>query len=190
MAKKTTTQPRPTTSEWVRRGRSGIHGGGLYARQDIPSGTRVIEYVGERITKAESDRREERRVAQRDAGQDGCVYVFELNKRHDIDGNVSWNTARLINHSCDPNCETDIIRGRIWILARRDIAAGEELTYDYGFDFDDWRLHPCRCGSSKCIGYIVHSKHRWRVRKALKAEQVKKAAASMPGKKPTRRKRR
>jgi len=138
----------------------------------------VIEYVGERVTKAEAYRREERRLAERAKGGDGCVYIFEVNKRYDIDGDVSWNTARLANHSCDGNCETDIIRGKVWIIAVRDIAEGEEITYDYGFDFEDWKLHPCLCGSKKCVGYIVHSKHRWRVRKALKAEKVKAKAAA------------
>ncbi len=176
MAKQTTLKPAPVTSEWVRRGRSKIHGGGLYAAKPILSGTRVIEYVGERITKAEALRREQKRLAQRDAGRDGCVYVFELNQRHDLDGDVSWNTARLINHSCDGNCETDIIRGRVWIIAARDIAEGEELTYDYGFDFEDWRLHPCLCRTKKCVGYIVHHKHRWRVRRALAHESKARAA--------------
>ncbi|MBW7894785.1 MAG: SET domain-containing protein-lysine N-methyltransferase [Opitutaceae bacterium] len=178
MAKQATSKPAPTTSEWVRRGRSKIHGGGLYAAKPIPAGTRVIEYVGERITKAEALRREERRLADRAKGKDGCVYVFELNKRHDIDGDVSWNTARLANHSCDGNCETDIIRGKVWLIAVRDIAAGEELTYDYGFDYADWKLHPCRCGAKQCVGYIVHRQHHWRVRKALKAEKVNKKSTA------------
>jgi uncharacterized protein len=173
MAKKTSPQPPAVTSEWVRRGRSTIHGGGLYAKKLIPAGTRVIEYVGERITKAESLRREEHRLAARAAGKDGCVYVFELTKRHDIDGNVKWNTARLINHSCDGNCDPDIIRGRIWIVALRDIPAGEEITYDYGFDYADWKEHPCRCGSPKCVGYIVIRGQRWRLKKALKAARAK-----------------
>lgn len=163
--------PPATRSEWIRRGRSSIHGGGLYARQAIPAGTRVIEYVGERITKAEAERREVRRLANRAAGRDGCVYVFELNQRHDIDGDVRWNTARYINHSCAANCEPQVIRGRIWIVARRDIAEGEELSYDYGFDFADWRHHPCRCGAPECAGYIVARAQRWRVRRLLAAER-------------------
>jgi len=171
MSEKTGSKPRAVSSEWVRRGRSKIHGGGLYARKLIPVGTRVIEYVGERITKAEAARREEHRLARRGAGQDGCVYVFELNRRHDIDGAVSWNTARLINHSCEGNCEPEIIRGRIWIIALRDIPAGEEITYDYGFDFSEWQKHPCRCGSRKCVGYIVIRGQRWRVRKALRTKR-------------------
>jgi uncharacterized protein len=167
---KNTKTPAATNSEWVRRGQSKIHGGGLYANQDILAGTRVLEYVGERITKAESERREAKRLAARADGEDGCVYVFELNARRDIDGDVKWNTARLINHSCDGNCEPQSIRGRIWIVASRDIEKGEELGYDYGFDLKDWRKHPCLCGSPKCVGYIVKKSQRWRVRKALAAE--------------------
>lgn len=171
--------PPPTTSPWARVRRSKIHGRGVIASRDIPSGTRIIEYVGERITKSESERRDEARAARAASGGDGCVYIFELNKRHDLDGHMSWNTARLINHSCDPNCESEKPRGRIWITARRDIAAGEELTFDYGFDVENWREHPCRCGSPKCVGYIVAKSHRWRLRRRLakdrRAAKVKKA---------------
>lgn len=166
----------PVTSPWVRLRRSAIHGRGLIAAKAIPAGTRVIEYVGERITKAEADRRDAERLARQTRGDDGCVYLFELNKRYDIDGDVPWNTARLINHSCAGNCEPEIIRGRIWIVAQRDIAEGEELTYDYGFDFENWRDHPCRCGTPECIGYIVRKNQRWRVRRALTAEQAGAAA--------------
>ncbi len=160
-------KPAPTTSPWARRGRSSIHGRGMYATTLIPEGTRIIEYVGERISKAESDRRDDARVARQGRGEDGCVYIFELNKRHDLDGDVSWNTARLINHSCAPNCEPQGIRGRIWIVATREIQAGEELTYDYGFDFENWEDHPCRCGVADCFGYIVKRNQRWRVRRLL-----------------------
>jgi SET domain-containing protein len=149
----------------VRLGRSGLHGYGLFARDFIPQGERIIEYVGERITKAEAERREERRLARRAAGGDGCVYVFELNRRHDLDGDVSWNPARRINHSCAPNCETQTIRGHIWVVARRDIAPDEELTYDYGFSFSEWQDHPCRCGTPRCAGFIVNAGQRWRLRR-------------------------
>ena len=123
----------------VRLGRSGLHGQGLFARDILSKGERIIEYVGERITKAEAERREGRRLARRAAGGDGSVYIFELNQRHDIDGGVPWNPARLINHSCAPNCEVQVIRGQIWIVAFRDLAPGEELTYDYSFDYTEWR---------------------------------------------------
>ena len=152
-------------------GRSGVHGYGLFVRDFIPEGARIIEYVGERITKAEAERREEKRLARLAAGEDGCVYVFELNQRHDIDGNVPWNPARRINHSCAPNCETQNIHGHIWVVALRDLAPGEELNYDYGFDYSEWRDHPCRCGAAGCVGYIVKSSQRWRVRRVLAAER-------------------
>ena len=147
--------------------RSAIHGRGVIASKDIPSGTRIIEYEGERITKAVSERRDEERAARAAKGGDGCVYIFEINKRHDLDGHMSWNTARLINHSCEPNCESEKVRGRIWITARRDIAKGEELTFDYGFDVENWKEHPCLCGTKRCVGYIVAKSHRWRLRKKL-----------------------
>lgn len=149
----------------LRLARSDVHGYGIFARDFIPKGERVIEYVGERITKAEALRRDEARLARLAAGGDGCVYVFILNQRHDIDGRVPWNPARRINHSCAPNCESEVGRGRIWIVARRDIAPGEELTYDYGFAYAEARNHPCRCGAAECAGYIVSSSQRWRVRR-------------------------
>ncbi len=161
---------------WVRAANSAIHGRGVYARTDIPDGTRIIEYVGEKITKAESIRRELLRQAREKRGGDASVYFFILNKRYDLDGRSRRNIARLINHSCHPNCRAENIRGRIWIIAKRDIPAGAELTFDYGFSYEDWRDHPCRCGTKKCVGFIVNAAQRWRVRKALRAERVKKRA--------------
>ena len=160
--------PRQKIPGCVQLARSGLHGYGLFARDFIPQGERIIEYVGERITKAEAQRREDRRLARRAAGGDGCVYIFECNQRHDIDGDVAWNVARRINHSCGPNCETQASRGRIWVVAQRDIMPGEELTYDYGFPYSEWREHPCRCGAARCAGFIVNAGQRWRVRRALK----------------------
>ncbi len=152
-------------------GRSGVHGYGLFARDFIPKDARIIEYLGERITKAEAERREEHRLARLAAGEDGCVYVFELNQRHDIDGNFPWNPARRINHSCGPNCETQNVRGHIWVVALRDIAPDEELNFDYGFGFSEWQEHPCRCGAQECVGYIVNASQRWRVRRKLAAKR-------------------
>ena len=162
--------PKAKLPAHLRLGRLGVHGYGLFARAFMAAGEKVIEYVGPRITKAESRRRELARIARRNAGGDGCVYDFELNQRHDLNGDVPWNLARRINHSCGPNCVVDIIRGRIWILARRDIAPGEELNYNYGFDFADWHLHPCRCGAAECVGYIVNPLQRWRVRRIVQAK--------------------
>jgi hypothetical protein len=147
---------------------SGIHGRGVYARTEIPDGTRVIQYIGERITKAESRRREARRLAEQRRGGEGCVTIFDLNRRYDLDGRSARNVARFINHSCAPNCRAESLRGRIWIVARRDIAAGEELTFDYGYALKDWALHPCRCGAKRCAGYIVGASQRWRLRRKLR----------------------
>lgn len=131
---------------------SPIHGRGGFARQAIPAGTRVLEYVGERITKTESLRR----CAAMNA------YIFHLDDEHDLDGNVPWNPARFLNHSCAPNCEAVMEGGRIWMVARRDIQAGEELTFNYGYDLVDYQEHPCHCGAPQCVGYIVAEEfHSW-----------------------------
>lgn len=145
----------------------------MYARRDIPDGTRIVEYTGERITKAEAARRETKRLERRARGQDACVYIFELNARHDLDGRTRGNVARLINHSCAPNCRVEVRRGRIWIVARRAIAAGDELTFDYGFKFGEWRHHACRCGAPRCAGFIVATDQRWRLRRVSRAERAR-----------------
>ena len=154
----------------VRLQRSGVHGHGLFTRDFIPQDARIIEYVGVRITKAEARRREAKRLARKSAGAAGCVYIFELNRRHDLDGDVPWNAARRINHGCEPNCEAQLDRGRIWIVARRDLAPDEELTFDYGFSYADWQEHPSRCGAARCAGFIVNAGQRWRVRRMLAAK--------------------
>jgi uncharacterized protein len=156
---------RAPASPWIRADRSGIHGAGVFARRAIPDGTRIVEYTGEKITKAESRRREAQRLRRQERGGDDCVYIFELNRRNDLDGRRRGNVARLINHSCAPNCRAEVIRGRIWIIARREIAAGEELTFDYGYGFAEWSKHPCRCGARRCAGFIVNAAQRWRVRR-------------------------
>lgn len=171
--------PKPSTSPWARTSDSTVHGRGLTATKDVPKGTRVIEYVGDKITKAESDCRDELRRARREKGEDCCVYIFELDQTYDIDGDVAWNTARLINHSCDPNCKPEYAEGGIWITARRDIAQGEELNYDYGFDWENYDEHACRCGAPTCCGYIIDKSHRWRVRKFI----AEKAGKKVKGKK-------
>jgi len=145
---------------------SAIHGHGVYAREAIAKDSRVIEYVGERVGNRESVLRSEAQLHKSKDGH-GAVYVFEINSRYDIDGNVRWNPARHLNHSCDPNCETRQEGNRIWIFARRSIAAGQELTYDYGYDAEAFEDHPCCCGSVKCVGYIVRRKQWPRLRRLL-----------------------
>lgn len=162
-------------SKWVEVRGSIIHGQGVYAARDIPVETRVVEYVGEKINKEESETRAWAQIAKADSDGGAAVYIFTLNEKWDLDGSVDWNVARLINHSCDPNCEAyteeSKIGDRIFIYALRDIAAGEELSFDYGFDLECYEDHPCRCGSDNCIGYIV-SQEQWPdLRKLLKKKK-------------------
>ena len=132
-------------TEFVRFRSSSIHGIGGFARVDIPSGTRVIEYVGEIISKPESLARCER----------GNEYIFAIDEEHDLDGNIDGNPARFLNHSCEPNCEAQFVDGRIWIVAICGIRAGEEITFNYNYDLSDYREHSCHCGGKTCVGYIV-----------------------------------
>lgn len=147
----------PTKRYWTVRS-SSIHNRGIFARCDIPYDQPIIEYLGEKITKAESTRRGEALVERAKKTGGAAVYVFTLNQRYDIDGAKGHNPARYLNHSCAPNCEAYIIRGRIWIYSLREIKGGEELTYNYGFDVDTWEDHPCRCGTDRCVGFIVEEK--------------------------------
>jgi uncharacterized protein len=124
---------------------SSIHGRGGFAKVNIAKGRQVIEYVGERIAKQESLRRCEA----------NNPYIFNLSPELDLDGDVPWNPARFLNHSCSPNCDAEVDEGRIWILARRDILAGEELTFNYGYDLEDYKNYPCHCGAAYCVGFIV-----------------------------------
>lgn len=116
------------------------------AAQDIKKGTRIIQYIGEKIDQAESLRR----LAA------GNAYIFAFNDRYDIDGKTLKNKARYINHACDPNCEAEITRRTIWIVALRDIKEGEELAYNYGYAA---KQYVCKCGAKKCSGYILDAQY-------------------------------
>jgi uncharacterized protein len=129
----------------VRVGTSCIAGQGLFAEQAIRQGTKIIRYIGQKITQEESNRR----LAA------GNVYIFGLDERYALDGSTRKNTARLINHSCEPNCQTEQCGHTIWIVAIRDIEVGEELTYNYGYKRDDEPVEPCHCGAPHCCGYIL-----------------------------------
>jgi len=148
------------------RKKSGINNLGLFAKSDIKKGEKVIEYKGRKFThkQVEEDDRFDNSKA---------IYLFTLNERYVLDGDTKTNTAKYINHSCDPNCEVDIIKGKIWIIAIKDIKKGNELSYDYGFGYDkDFRQFPCKCGSKICCGYIVRDDQRWRInRKYAKTKQ-------------------
>ena len=133
---------------------------GLYANQNIKKGTKILEYKGKIISvkKSETDPKFDNKKA---------IYLFNINKRFDLDGNFKFNTARLINHSCEPNCEVFGEGLKIWIYAIKNIKKGEELSYDYGFNFDeDFKNYPCKCGSRNCVGYIVRSESRWRIKRS------------------------
>ena len=138
--------------------KSKIHGTGIIASEDIKKGTKIIQYIGEKITKKEGDKRSEERIKKYlKKKNEGSVYVFELNKKYDIDGSPMYNKARFINHSCDPNCEVEIIKNEIWIVSKKKIIRNSELNYDYGypFDKDDYTDHSCKCGYKNCVGYII-----------------------------------
>ena len=125
--------------------KSNIDKKGLYASKDIEEGTKIINYIGKIISKKESEENN-----KFDNKKD--IYLFNLNNKFDLDGDFKFNTARLINHSCDPNCEVDGVGLRLWIYAIKDIKKNEELTYDYGFSFDkDYKDFPCRCGAKNAL---------------------------------------
>jgi len=148
-------------NDWMELRQSSIHGLGGFARKDIPKGTKIIEYTGEKIGNAEADRRYDDEAMKRHH-----TFLFILNSRTCVDAAYEGNEARFLNHSCDPNCEAVITRGHIWIESIREIPAGTELLYDYQYEDDpkytvqDLRFYACACGSPKCRGTIVKTRKR------------------------------
>jgi len=120
--------------------KSGIHGAGCYTMGPVPEGAYIVQYTGSVISKEQAD---ELYCERPD------TYLFCLGEGDSvIDGD---NVAAFINHSCDPNCETDEVDDKVWVIALRDIAPGEELTYDYNlYDGDDGDEAPCSCGAKEC----------------------------------------
>ena len=144
--------------------KSNIDKNGLYANCNIKKGTKIVEYKGKVISVKQSETN-----PKYDNGK--AIYLFNINKRHDLDGDFKFNSARLINHSCDPNCEVFGTGLKIWVFAMKDIKQGEELSYDYGFNFDkDYKNYPCKCKSKKCVGYIIREGSRWRIKKKKKSK--------------------
>ena len=163
---------------------SKIHGKGVYASRAIKKGERVSEYLGERITHAEADRR-----YMTKGDDDGHTFLFVATNRTVIDGNVNGNDARFINHSCAPNCESVIDDGRVFLEAIRPIKPGDELGFDYQLtwestdDPDDLANYRCLCGAKKCRGTMldkepmdVHRKKEAAKRKRKLARKKAKAA--------------
>ena len=143
--------------------KSDIQGRGAFATRRIRKGTRIIEYVGEKITSEEGDERYDDSAMGRHH-----TFLFSLDNGYVIDAAVGGNEARFINHSCDPNCEAVIDRSRIWIYAKKNIPAGAELAYDYQYEWrddyteDDVKMYVCKCGAAKCRGTILSKKRKAR----------------------------
>lgn len=157
--------------------RSAVHGNGVFAVQDIAEGETLIEYKGEIITWKEALRRH-----PHDPAQPNHTFYFHIDDGRVIDGGVKGNAARWINHSCDPSCEADEQDGRVFIKALRNIAAGEELSYDYGLIIDEPYTKklkadfPCWCGSKNCRGTLLAPKSDEKAKK--KDKSAKKSVKS------------
>ncbi|HMS26624.1 MAG TPA: SET domain-containing protein-lysine N-methyltransferase [Burkholderiaceae bacterium] len=147
------------TSKRIAVRTSGVHGKGVFAETNIAEGETLIEYKGEVIDWPEALRRH-----PHDPSDPNHTFYFSIDDKHVIDGKVNGNSARWINHSCEPNCEADEHNGRVFIKAIRNINAGEELHYDYGLVIDERYTpklkaqYPCWCGSKICRGTLLAPK--------------------------------
>jgi SET domain-containing protein len=143
--------------------RSGVHGKGVFALREIPAGSRILEYTGERIGWREALRRH-----PHDPLDPHHTFYFSLEAGGVIDAKVGGNAARWINHACEPNCEAEEVDGRVWIKALRDLHPGEELFYDYGLVLDERqtpavkRQYACRCGAPSCRSTMLAPRRRRR----------------------------
>ena len=157
--------------------RSGVHGKGVFALQDIAEGETIIEYVGEVITWEEAQDRH-----PHDPSDPNHTFYFHVNEDKVIDALYGGNSSRWINHSCDPNCEADEENDRIFIKALRNIKAGEELNYDYGLIIDEPYTkklkaeYPCWCGAKNCRGTLLAPKDRADTPKIPSQKKKKKKA--------------
>jgi uncharacterized protein len=153
--------------------RSKVHGYGAFATRDIKKGEVIDEYLGDRITHAQADKRYEDHDEN-----DNHTFLFIVDKKTVIDAGIGGNDARFINHKCDPNCESEIKKGRVFIVATKAIKKGEELGYDYqiGREKDDPEnvdeIYACRCGSPKCRGTML-----WPAKRPVPKKRKKKSAA-------------
>ena len=136
--------------------RSAVHGMGAFALRRIRKGSRIVEYLGERVSHAEADRRYESKEAN-----DAHTFLFIVDSRTVIDAGVDGNDARFFNHSCNPNCESVIEKRRVFIEATRTIEPGEEMTYDYQIQREEDdppgidEVFACRCGFAQCRGTML-----------------------------------
>ncbi|HXS29157.1 MAG TPA: SET domain-containing protein-lysine N-methyltransferase [Steroidobacteraceae bacterium] len=172
--------------------RSRVHGRGVFAVRRIRKGTRIVEYLGERISHRVADRRYEDHDES-----DNHTFLFSVDSGLVIDAGVDGNDARYINHSCEPNCESVIERRRVFIDAIRDIVPGEELSYDYQIgrergdppNIDE--IYACRCGSKECRGTMLWPPRRRNGagRRARKGSAASREATASAGKRRRTRKR-
>ncbi|MEF7615073.1 SET domain-containing protein-lysine N-methyltransferase [Aquincola sp. MAHUQ-54] len=138
---------------------SGVHGKGVFALRPLAAGTTLFEYAGEVITWAEALRRH-----PHDPSQPDHTFYFHIDDQHVIDGAHGGNASRFINHSCDPNCEADEVEGRVFIRTLRPVAAGEELSFDYGLVLEGRhtakvkKQFACYCGAAACRGTMLAPK--------------------------------
>ena len=153
------TAPRASTGRRLQIRRSGVHGKGVFAVQDIAEGEVLIEYTGEVISWQTAQDRH-----PHDPLQPNYTFYFHVDEDHVIDAKFGGNSSRWINHSCDPNCFADERDGRIFITALRNLAAGEELNYDYGLMLDERYTkklkaeYACWCGAAQCRGTMLAPK--------------------------------
>jgi SET domain-containing protein len=161
--------------DMIRVRRSRVHGRGVFARRRIRKGTRIIEYLGDRVSHKEADRRYEHKTTD-----DAHTFLFIVDRGVVIDASHHGNDARFINHACDPNCESVIEDRRVFIEAIRTIRPGEELNYDYqiGRSKDDPpdvdEVFACRCGSPGCRGTMLWPPQRPRARKRTAARKARR----------------
>jgi hypothetical protein len=150
-----------TAGKRIQVRRSGVHGKGVFALQDLAEGETLIEYVGEVISWDEAQERH-----PHDPKDPNHTFYFHVNEDRVIDALYGGNASRWINHSCNPNCEADEENERIFIKALRNIKAGEELSYDYGLIIDEPYTkklkaeYPCWCGHANCRGTLLSPKDR------------------------------
>ena len=171
-------------SPLIRVRRSKVHGTGVFAARAIKKGARIVEYVGDRISHAEADRRYAHKSID-----DNHTFLFTVDSRTVIDGGIGGCPARFINHSCDPNCETVIDDKRVFVEAVRSIAVGDEIGYDYMIERDASdppnmaEIFGCRCGAKSCRGTMLLPPKKKRRKKSAAKKKAGAAVAKKSSKK-------
>jgi SET domain-containing protein len=177
--------PMKTSNRKIQVKKSGVHGKGVFAAKDFSKGEMIIEYTGEMISAQEAEDRH-----PHDPNDPNHTFYFQVDEDQVIDALHGGNSARWINHCCTPNCKPEVVAGRVFIKAKKDISAGSELNYDYGLILDVpitkklIEQYPCWCGSSKCRGTLLANtskfskQHKKVALKRLK-EKMKKMKAKI-----------